>query len=169
MVAALTTWPAVHPLLELDRAAPIMYALALQFAAGMLAVVAIERIVYGLNRIRRRRLEGRYGPIIRRALQGDGDAQRMLVKSPSRHRLTLARLLIEPLIDDRDPQRIAVTRTIVQGMAVLELADRYLRSPLWWRRALALRALGLLEARDRTAAVIAALDDPNAGVRAAAL
>jgi HEAT repeat protein len=40
---------------------------------------------------------------------------------------------------------------------------------MWWRRALALRALGLLQARDHTAQIIAALDDTHPDVRAAAL
>ena len=40
---------------------------------------------------------------------------------------------------------------------------------MWWRRALALRALGLIQARDHTAQLIAALDDAHPDVRAAAL
>jgi len=78
-------------------------------------------------------------------------------------------LLIEPLIEDRDPERIARTRAIVEAMSGLHIADRYLRSRLWWRRALALRALGLLQARDHTAQLVAALDDSHPDVRAAAL
>ena len=92
-----------------------------------------------------------------------------LLASPARHRLALAWLLIEPLIEDRDPERIARTRAIAQAMSVFELADRYLRSWLWWRRALALRALGLIQARDHTAQLVAALDDSHPDVRAAAL
>ena len=77
--------------------------------------------------------------------------------------------MIEPLIDDRDPERIARTRAIAEAMSVFDLADRYLRSWMWWRRALALRALGLVQARGRTAQLIAALDDSHPDVRAAAL
>ena len=73
--------------------------------------------------------------------------------APARHRLAIARLLIEPLIDDRDPARIARTRAIVGALSFTAIADRYLRSWLWWRRAVALRALGVLQLRDHTAAV----------------
>jgi HEAT repeat protein len=49
------------------------------------------------------------------------------------------------------------------------LAGRYLQSRVWWRRALALRALGLAQAREHTPQLVAALDDPHPDVRAAAL
>jgi HEAT repeat protein len=44
-----------------------------------------------------------------------------------------------------------------------------LRSHWWWRRTVALRALGLLQATNRTGRIVAALDDPNENVRNAAL
>jgi hypothetical protein len=152
-----------------DHAEPVLFALSIIAAASMVIAVIVERSVYGLQRIRRRMIEHRYAPLIRRALGGDAEARHALVTSPSRHRLPLAWMLIQPLIEDRDPNRIAATRGIAQSMAILEIADRYLRSGRWWRRALALRALGLLQARDHTRAVVAALDDPEPGVRAAAL
>jgi HEAT repeat protein len=54
-------------------------------------------------------------------------------------------------------------------MSLIPVADRMLRSFWWWRRALALRALGLLQDRSHTAALVAALDDSHPEVRAAAL
>jgi HEAT repeats len=57
----------------------------------------------------------------------------------------------------------------VQAMSGFRVADRYLRSWLWWRRALALRAFGLVQARDHTAQLVAGLDDSHPDVRAAAL
>jgi HEAT repeat protein len=81
----------------------------------------------------------------------------------------LAWLLIQPLIDDRDAARIERTRAISQALSLVPLADRFLRSIWWWRRALALRALGLTQVRDRTPAIVAALDDEHPDVRAAAL
>jgi HEAT repeat protein len=83
--------------------------------------------------------------------------------------VAIAWLLIAPLIDDRDPSRVTKTRAIAQAMSVLKIADRYLRSLMWWRRALALRALGLIQAHDHTAQLIAALDDGHSDVRAAAM
>jgi HEAT repeat protein len=81
----------------------------------------------------------------------------------------IGRLLITPLIGADDPRRIARTREIARALSMVPIADRYLRSFLWWRRALALRALGLTRATDHTANMVAALDDSNADVRGAAL
>jgi HEAT repeat protein len=81
----------------------------------------------------------------------------------------IARLLIVPLIADRDPRQIAVTREIVRSLSLERVADRLLTSSFWWRRAVALRAVGLLQARNRTATLVAALEDPKAAVRDAAL
>jgi len=138
-------------------------------AATMLSAVILERSVYGYQLIRNQRLKDRYFPYIRRALDGDQTATRALVKCPPRYRLIIAEFLITPLIDDRDPVRIARTLEIVRAMALIPTAERLLRSRLWWRRAVAIRALGLLQARKQTAAIIAALDDLNPLVRAAAL
>jgi HEAT repeat protein len=148
---------------------PHMVWAAVATALTMAAAVIVERTVFGLQRALTRRLTKRYSPLVHRAIEGDEEAKGELVASPSRHRLALARLLIEPLIEDRDPKRIARTRAIAQALSVFALADRYLRSWLWWRRALALRALGLTQARDHTAQLVAALDDPHPDVRAAAL
>jgi HEAT repeat protein len=54
-------------------------------------------------------------------------------------------------------------------MSLVAEAERFLDSRLWWRRAIALRALGLLQSRDHTGRIVAALDDVNIDVRAAAL
>lgn len=143
--------------------------LSVKLAVVMIGIVIAERAVSALLRARREYIEGRYRPLVGRALAGDDAALARLVAAPARHRLPIARLLIEPLIDDRDPDRIARTRAIVAVLSFVPIAERYLRSWLWWRRAVALRALGVLQLRDHTAAVIAALDDANPDVRAAAL
>jgi HEAT repeat protein len=156
-------------LLALERSAPIMLSAAVIVASTMLAAVVIERAGYGVVRARNHRITRHYAPLVERALAGDDSACAALAVSPRRHRLAIAWLLIAPLISDRDPRRIAATRAIAETLEVLELADRYLRSWSWWRRALALRALGLMQARERTAQLIAALDNANADVRAAAL
>jgi HEAT repeat protein len=156
-------------LVEFARLSPLIAGAAIVSAATMTAAVVVERTAFGLQQARRRRFVQQYRPLVQRALEGDETARGELLASPARHRLALARLLIEPLIEDRDPERIARTRAIAQAMSVFQLAERYLRSRLWWRRALALRALGLVQARDHTAQMIAALDDPHPDVRAAAL
>jgi HEAT repeat protein len=154
---------------DFDRLAHFLAWSAVAFALAMAAAVVVERAAFGLQQARSRRITERYRPLIRRALEGDETARQELAASPARHRIAIAWLLIEPLIEDRDPGRIAAARAIAQEMSILQLADRYLRSRLWWRRALGLRALGLVQARDHTAQIVAALDDAHPDVRAAAL
>jgi HEAT repeat protein len=149
--------------------APVMGWAAIVIAATMAAAVVVERGAFGLQQTLSRGVTRRYRPLVQRALEGDETARCQLLASPARHRLAIARLLIEPLIDDRDPERIARTRAIAQAMSVFQLADRYLGSWMWWRRALALRALGLVQAKDHTAQLVAAIDDSHPDVRAAAL
>jgi len=136
-------------------------AMALGVVVGRLGLLAHERLL--------RRLRGRYGPLIERALRGDAEALDALVRSPSRHRLELARLLIFPLVDDRTPERIAATGDIIRAMSLDSLANKWLRSRRWWRRAPALQALGLLQFKGHARQLVAALDDHNADVRNAAL
>jgi HEAT repeat protein len=138
-------------------------------ALSMLAAVVIERAVFAYEEVWRRRIKRRYLPIAQRALEGDADATSVLRASPMRHRVEIATLLITELIDDRDPQLIAKTRSLIQQMSLIPYAERLLRSRRWWRRALALRALGLIRDKDHTAMIVAALDDPDPHVRAAAL
>ncbi len=155
--------------LLLVRLSPWLLRAGIVLAVATFAAVVLERVGYGVQRLTRRYIDRHFAPLIGRALRGDSGAVRQLVAIRPRHRITVARLLIEPLIDDRDPARIARTRAIVRRMSIVRVADGYLRSWWWWRRALALRALGLIRVRNRAGAMIAALDDANADVRAAAL
>jgi hypothetical protein len=139
------------------------------FAAAALLAVVLERVAFGVAQIRQRRIEQHYVPLLRRALGGDRVALQQLAASPGRDRLAVAYLLIGPLVDDRDPTRLAASREVVQAMSLTEVGDRLLRSRLWWRRALALRAFGLLKSPNRTAIVVGALDDSHPAVRGAAL
>ena len=156
-------------LLEFARLAPLMVRAAVVTALAMAAAVIVERTWFGVQRALERRLRERYRPLVQRALAGDESARGELLASPARHRGTLGWLLIEPLIEDRDAGRIARSRALAEALAVFRITDRYVQSRLWWRRALALRALGLAQKRDHTADLIAALDDPHPDVRAAAL
>ena len=149
--------------------APSIAWLAVSLAASATLAVVVERALQGLRQVRQRRLEQRYMPIVRRALVGDAAAERALVDCPRRDRIDVAVLLVTPLIDDRDSWRIARTREIFTAMSLVAEAERFLDSRLWWRRAIALRALGLLQSRAHTGHIVAALDDANIDVRAAAL
>lgn len=156
-------------LAEFAHLSPLMVWAAVVTALTMAAAVVVERAAFGVQQVRRRRFKQRYLPVVQRALEGDKTARSELLAVPARRRLPLAWLLIEPLIEDRDPDRIAKTRALAEAMSLFQLGDRYLRSWMWWRRALALRALGLVQAGNRTPQLIAALDDPHPDVRAAAL
>jgi len=144
-------------------------------ATGSWAVLVIGGLVIAQRAGRavheqwERRLARRYQPLLQRALRGDHVAVAELSESPRRHRIPLAWLLVTPLIDDRDPVRISRSRAIFEALALMPVADRFLRSQRWWRRALGLRAMGLLQDRAHAAAIVAALDDPHGEVRAAAL
>ena len=136
---------------------------------SMAAAVIVGRSLFAYRQIRRLHVERRYKPIALRALDGDDEAGRELVGSPSRHRIDIAYLLIGPIMAQRDSPRIARARETFHAMALMPVIDRLLSSRRWWRRALALRALGLLQIQTHTAAILAALDDGNDEVRAAAL
>ena len=156
-------------LLAFQRIAVWLMWAGVVLALGMLCAVVAGRVAYAWQEERRHRFERHYGPLIARALKGDRGARRALVACPPRYHVAIATLLITPLIDDRDPLRIAATRALVRVMSLQRLASRFLGSRWWWRRALALRALGLLQMADRTNDIIAALDDEHAEVRGAAL
>jgi hypothetical protein len=138
-------------------------------AASMLAVVAAARGVFAYQDAQRRRIEQRYGPPIQRALHGDRAALCELVASPPRDRLGIAWLIVPPVITDPNPDRIVRTRELFLALSLVRLVDRFLRSRFWWRRAIGLRALGILQIPGYTADIVAALDDPNEDVRGAAL
>jgi HEAT repeat protein len=156
-------------LADLDRLLQLMLWISVAMAVLAMCATVVERSAFALLAARRHRIEHHYEPVIRRALAGDDGAERVLAVTPPTRRLIVASMLITPLIDDRDPQRIARTRSIVERMSLVPRAERYLQSWRWWRRALALRVLGLLQIREQTPALIAALDDADADVRAAAL
>jgi len=151
------------------RISYVMLAATAYLAAVLVSAILAERIMAGLLHMRRRQVERHYQPVVERALHADPQARQALAASPSRHQLLIARLLILPLIDNRDPGRVADTRAILVAMSFVPTVHRYLRSRRSWRKALALHVLGLLQARDHTAAIVDALDDPELIVRSAAL
>jgi HEAT repeat protein len=137
---------------------------------GLIAVcVVVQRLAIAAGTSREKHLSRQYGPVIDRALAGEAAAIDSLVRSPRRYRVALARLLLFPLVEDRNPERIAATRAIVLAMSIVPLGDRWLGSRLWWRRSVAVQAFGLFQFRDRTPAIVAALDDAHPAVRNAAL
>jgi HEAT repeat protein len=142
---------------------------AVALASAMLAAVIVERAVAAWRQARERRLERAYRALVERALAGDETARGALARSPARHHVAIAWLLITPVFEDREPERIARTRALIRDTPLLPLLDRYLHSWWWWRRALGLRGLGLVQMQERAPAMVAALDDGHPDVRGAAL
>jgi HEAT repeat protein len=149
----------------IESRAVLVVGMAMGLAVVMIVAVLIERIAVASHESWLRRVTNHYTPIVQLALAGDAGARGSLQRSPSGHRLTIARLILIPLMTDRDPARIADARELIEALELMPSADRLLRSPWWWRRAMGLRALGAMRAHDRTAAIIAALDDSNEDVR----
>jgi HEAT repeat protein len=140
-------------------------------AVALITAIALlgERTLYWLGDLRRQWIRRWYGPLVRHALDGDALAIRKLRSSASRHRIFILQLLIAPLYAQHDPGYAERARVIFDALAGGSLAHRLLSSRRWWRRAMALRSLGVLQVRAFTPAVVAALDDPHPEVRAVAL
>ena len=135
----------------------------------MANAVMVGRLVSAFMEARLQHIEAAYQPLVDRAVGGDAAAGQALAASPWTHRVPIGWLLISPLIGDRDPDRITATREIAASLSLVTIAEQYMRSRLWWRRALALRALGLMQQRSHTGDILNGLDDPHADVRGAAL
>jgi hypothetical protein len=140
-------------------------------AVALITGIALvgERTLYWLGDFRHQWIGRRYGPLVRRALDGDTVALRTLRSSASRHRIFILQLLIAPLYAQHDPGYAERARGIFEALTGASVAQRLLSSRRWWRRAMALRALGVLQVRAFTPAIVAALDDPHPEVRAVAL
>ncbi len=158
-----------HLAATFERDTLLLVAVALAFAAAMIIAVVIERIAVAGHEAWLRRMTAHYTPLVRLALAGDPGARATLRRIPSWHRILIARMILVPLIKDRDPARIAEARELFHALSLVPFAERLLRSPWWWRRAMALRALGGMQAADHTKALVAALDDSNEDVRNTAL
>jgi hypothetical protein len=107
-----------------DRLASLILWASAALALATLVIVVLERAAFGLAGSARLRFQHHYRPLIQRALAGDDDARRQLVDSPARHRVALARLLIEPLIADRNPERIVETRAVAEAIGRSYLLHR---------------------------------------------
>jgi hypothetical protein len=156
-------------LFDVERVAVVLAQIGLFLAILMAVAVIAERTLFARQSRQRRRFNSLHGPIVRRALEGSDAAARELAASPPANHFSIARLLVEPAIDERHPERVVRARVLARSLALGPLADGFLASYWWWRRALGLRIFGVLQERNRTAAIVAALDDPQPEVRAAAL
>lgn len=158
-----------HLLFDVERVGTVLMWASAAVALSVTLVLVAARVLFAWREQWHRRVDEYYQPVVRRALGGDAAALAVLGAAPRRHRIPVARLLVEPLIGDRDPDRIVRTRAAVRALNLFPIVDRYLQSRMSSRRAVALRALGLLRMPDCTPSIVAALDDTNREVRAAAL
>ena len=160
----------MSPVVDLvEHGAIALVWISTDLAAAMLLAVVTVRILLTSHEAWRKWIIRRYAPTVAQALQGDEDALRSLARSLPWQRFTLARVLVLPLVSDRDPRRIAAARVAVRTLALRRYCLRLLRSLFWWRRALGLRAIGLLKLENYLPTVVAALDDPHPDVRNSAL
>lgn len=135
----------------------------------MLLTVLLHRAALWFHDALYRRASRKYQPVLQRALGGDSAAMEQLAASPERYRLAIARMIIRPLVDDRDASRVAAARTVMRALSVERMANRLLNHWRWWHRTVALRALGMLQDTRWTPQLVGALDDSNAEVRNAAV
>src|SRR5688572_11930211 len=101
---------------DAEMVASLLLWISIRLAIAMTAIVVAERVVSALIRARVRQIEDHYQRFVGGALAGNDAAIAALVAAPRRHHLAIARLLVEPLIDDRDPARIVRTRAIVSAL-----------------------------------------------------
>src|SRR5262245_988618 len=97
----------------LASAAEYLSELAVAIALATAAVVLVERQWLRYQARRTERVSRKYASAIQRAIAGDHDSRLALGRAPRSERFVIARLIITPLIDDRDPDRIATAREVI--------------------------------------------------------
>lgn len=135
----------------------------------LLAILIGQRLVRAAGEARRDALTRRYRPLIDAALASDAPlAIDAVVAIPRRHHAIVAQLVLATLRVVRGVQNDRA-RLIAERLALVDGWRNDLVSRLWWRRAEAALALGLL--RDKKSAVLLTplLDDDHEQVRAAAI
>ena len=143
--------------------------LTAQLVAALLGLV-LWRAIDELRFLRRQRLIARYRPFVDVLLRPTPapDAVRRLARTPRRHRLVLADLILSVVrLTSGD-----IVQRLRGAAAALGLIDQWTRSlgdRRWWVRAGAARALGLVREPSSIDALLEALDDPHEEVRAAAV
>jgi len=142
--------------------------------AGLLGAVflylLVQRAARALIEQHTRQLESRYEQAVGAFVTPAGGRDSLLVlrAAPRRHRRLLADLLLRPLRVARG-ELIDGLREAAGVAGVRELWMEDLRSGRWWRRAEAVRALGLVQDADAYDSIERLLDDEHEEVRAAAV
>ena len=147
---------------------PFLIGAALVFSA-MLILLVVQRWVRGLINARQARLAAHWQPEIQQVLdEGAAMASTRLLRITRRSPLPMGRLLAAPLAS-------LIGSPVVHAAEFARLAGldqwwtRQTQHRSWWRRAEAVRALGLIEDSAALHTVIGALEDNHEEVRAAAV
>jgi HEAT repeat protein len=129
-----------------------------------------QRAVRALVARRTRQLESRYAKTIGAFVTPSGgrDSLPVLRAAPRVHRRLLAELLLRPLRVARG-ELIDGLREGAVAAGVTEMWMEDLRGDRWWRRAEAVRALGLVQDGQAYDSIVRLLDDDHEEVRAAAV
>jgi hypothetical protein len=99
-------------------------------AVAAMTVVIVQRIALSCARLGNTVSNADTSRLIDRALRGDSAAIAALARCRPRECLPLARRLLLPLIEDRDPQRIAATRRDHAGHADDSIAESIPAQPV---------------------------------------
>ena len=138
-------------------------------AVGLLIVLIGQRVIRAAAESRRRGLIDRYRPLIDSALASESPiALDAVAAIPGRHRAIVADHVLGTLRIVRGAQNERA-RAIAERLDLTRGWRADLQSRLWWRRAEAALALGLLRDREATALLTPMLDDEHEQVRAAAI
>jgi hypothetical protein len=129
-----------------------------------------QRAVRALAARHTRQLESRYTKAVDAFVTPSGgtDSLPVLRAAPRRHRRLLADLLLRPLRVARG-ELIADLREGAAAAGVIEMWMEDLRRDRWWRRADAVRALGLVQEARAYESIVRLLEDDHEEVRAAAV
>lgn len=128
-----------------------------------------QRLVRAAVESRRRTLLERYRPLVDAALGSDSPrALEAIVAVPAHHRDVAAELVLATLRVVRGAQN-SRARVVAHHLQLTAQWRSDLGSRLWWRRAEAALALGLLQDRSAAAPLAGLLDDEHEQVRAAAI
>lgn len=147
---------------------PFLIVLSVLLVA-LLVVLVSQRGIRQLQDRARQRLIDRYQPVVTRMIADNTPAGfTTLAAAPPAHRRVIGSLLLRPLAvaggEVVGPLRDVAARL---GLTDLWLAD--LRSRVWWSRAYAARAIGLIGESRGLDALLRALEDDHEEVRAAAV
>lgn len=148
---------------------PFLIGAAVVFAALLVGLV-IQRAVRSAIDRRRAVLISRFEPVVERCLGAIGttaDHDR-LIRFGRRSPMLLGRMIVSPLLSlAGDPVEWGAALAREAGVVALWRADT--RGRRWWRRAEAIRSLGVVNDAESFGAFTAALDDTHEEVRAAAV